>query len=216
MAQKRDPYPLQWPDGWERTINRSIPKFSAENFARIRDRVIRSLRKRGSNVVITSDLPTRGDGLPYADARCKDPGVAVWWVEKGKEMVVACDRWRLLPYNLSAIDRTLEALRGIDRWGAATLVDKAFSGFAALPPPGGTSEGSDVVMAPAMPSWREVFDVATNLSDVLSKADIFNLVKGRYRSMIDRVHPDKAGAHADVNQTVILNAAFEAAQKELT
>ncbi len=214
MTQKRESYPLQWPEGWKRTVYRDHPKFQAKSFAQIRDSVIRQLQKRGSRIVITSDLPIRNDGLPYANGTCNDPGVAIWWVEKGKEMVVACDRWRNINYNLSAIDRTLEALRGIDRWGASTLVDKAFAGFAALPPPGGTSTGTDEVMPPAMPNWRQVFDIATNLHDVLSKSDLLALVKSRYRILISQAHPDRGGN--DINQAVVLNAAVEAAEKELS
>ena len=74
----REPYPLQWPATWKRTesYKRTAPKFSSQ-FARDRDAVIRQLKRRGGNVVITSDLPTRNDGLPYANASCTDPGVAV-------------------------------------------------------------------------------------------------------------------------------------------
>ena len=213
MSNKREPYPLQWPDGWKRATSRGRPLFSAGSFSRIRDSVIRQLGKRGSNIVITSDLPTRNDGLPYANASCEDPGVAVWWVEKGKEMVIACDRWRHINYNLSAIDRTLEALRGIDRWGASTLVDKAFSGFAALPPPGGTSNGTDTVTTPALPPWREVFEVPGVFEEQMSKSDLFAFIKHRYRERILKAHPDHGGN--DINQAVILNAALEAAEKEL-
>lgn len=213
MTQKRVAYPLQWPEGWKRTISRGMPKFEASNFGRIRDRVMRRLRARGSYCVITSDLPLRSDGMPYADARCQDPGVAVWWVEKGKEMVIACDRWRSLSHNLSAIDRTLEAMAGIERWGADTMVDRVFSGFAALPPPGGTSDGTDSVMPAAMPNWREVFEFP-GVFEQLGPSDKLAFVKLRYRERIALVHPDKGGN--DMNAAVILNAAMEAAEKELT
>lgn len=209
MSNKRESYPLQWPEGWKRTIGRGKPLFAEQGFARMRDSVIRQLRKRGSNVVITSDLPLRQDGLPYANANCPDPGIAVWWVEKGKEMVIACDRWRTINFNITAIDRTLEALRGIDRWGASTLVDKAFSGFAALPPPGGT----DFVQTPAMPPWHVVFEIPDAYRESMSKSELLGFVKMRYRDRIKRVHPDLGGN--DINQAVILNAALEAAEKEL-
>ena len=101
----RSSYPLQWPPGWPRTRNRpKRPAFIAQ-FARDRDHVIHQLRKRGSaRIVITSDLPVRNDGLPYANASCSDPGIAVWWVEKGRERVMACDRWPSVAFNLRALD----------------------------------------------------------------------------------------------------------------
>ena len=135
----RSPYPLQWPEGWKRTVNRQgrgtspgQAKFEGQ-FARDRDSVIRQLKRRGSNIVITSDLPTRNDGVPYADAFARDPGIAVYWVEKGHERVIACDRWKTHALNMRAIDLSLEALRGLDRWGASEMVERAFAGFAALP-----------------------------------------------------------------------------------
>lgn len=210
--QKRSSYPLQWPEGWKRHVNRGMPPFSANNFGKIRDSILRRLRKRGTYAVITSDLPVRNDGQPYADARCQDPGVAVWWVEKGKEMVIACDRWKSLSHNLSAILRTLEAMDGIQRWGADSMVDRAFAGFAALPPPGATSDGTDEVMPAAMPNWREVFNFP-GAFESLSASDKLAFVKLRYRERISQAHPDRGGD--DINQAVILNAAMEAAEKEL-
>jgi hypothetical protein len=37
--------------------------------------------------------------------------------------------------NLAAIAATLEAMRAIDRHGGATILNRAFTGFTALPPP---------------------------------------------------------------------------------
>ena len=209
--QKRQPYPLQWPEGWKREKFRTRPIFHANHFAQIRDSVIRQLRKRGSNVVITSDLPLRNDGLPYANGRCEDPGVAVWWVEKGKEQVLACDRWNHINYNLSAIDRTLEALRGIDRWGTSSIVDKAFAGFAALPPPGHTSNGTDTVAPIAMPDWREVFGISDALTTLPSR-ELLAVVKLRYREQMQSAHPDRGG-HAEL--ATVLNHAMAETEREL-
>ncbi len=209
---KRPSFPLQWPEGWKREVNRSRPKFIEGHFAIVRDSVVRQLERMGGrHVVITSDLPTRADGLPYANARCEDPGIAVYWVKRGHEHVIACDRWRTIGYNLRSIDMTLAAMRGIDRWGSATMVEKAFAGFAALPP-GSTAEYLPPAPAPAVRPWRAVFDIATNLSDVLTKADLLALVKSRHRSMITVHHPDKGG---DAAIAAELNAALAEAEREL-
>ena len=205
-ATKRDPYPLQWPDNWPRTDNwrRSTPKFLAR-FAQDRDSVVRQLKmRRASNIVITSNLPTRlKDGLPYANATCQDPGIAVWWVEKGREMVLACDRWKHVTFNVRAIDMTLEALRGVDRWGTSKMVEQAFAGFAALPPPGGTSE-------PAPRTWREIFQVVAFTT--LAPKDLLAVVKSRHRVMIQEAHPDAGGSGALAAE---LNAALDQAEREL-
>lgn len=202
---KRAPYPLQWPEGWTRTKFRDRPKFGAM-FARDRDTVLRGLRKRGSHVVITSDLPTGNNGLPYANARCDDPGIAVWWVEKGHERVIACDRWSRIDFNMRAIELTLKAMRGLERWGAGQIVERAFAGFAALPPGAGASAG-----ARPKRSWREIFDMPGSEAG-LDGAERAMLVKARHRKLMQEHHPDHGG---DGVLAADLNVALAEALEEL-
>jgi hypothetical protein len=195
---KRTPYPLQWPEGWKRTTYRGVPKFTGQ-FSRDRDSALWQLNKRGAaNAVITSDLPTRNDGLPYANATCSDPGIAVWWIEKQKEQVIACDRWRTVAQNMRAIVLSLEALRGLDRWGSSQMVERAFAGFAALPP--GGAERVTVL------NWRHVFGFADLAQPPLSS------VKAAYRDLIRVVHPDAGGSH---ERAAEVNAALAEAEREL-
>src|SRR4051812_44885444 len=111
-AAMKQPYPLQWPAGWPRADvrhGRGTLSYQAKfdtAFTRDRDSVIRQLKKRGTNIVITSNLPTRGDGLPYEGNYGGDPGIAVYWVEKSTERVIACDRWKTPALNLRAIEMT--------------------------------------------------------------------------------------------------------------
>jgi hypothetical protein len=197
---KRSPFPLAWPDGWARTVNalRSKPKFSTM-FTRDRDAVIRQLSKRGHGIAITSNLPTRNDGLPY-NAGADDPGVAVYWTERGRERVIACDRWRLAADNMRAIDMSLVAMRALDRFGASGMVERAFDGLAL--PAGATP-------LPRKP-WREVFGV--ELID-LEGAEMLALVKLRYRKAIAVAHPDHGGAIDDAAE---LNTAMADAERELS
>jgi hypothetical protein len=37
--------------------------------------------------------------------------------------------------NIYAIAKTIEALRGIERWGSGSMVEQAFTGFVTLPAP---------------------------------------------------------------------------------
>lgn len=209
---KRSPYPLQWPDGWPRTKWTERPKFIEGHFAMVRDSIVRQLkRKGGSHIVITSNLPTRADGLPYANARCDEPAVAVYWVEKGQERVIACDRWRTVGYNLRAIDKTIEAIRGVDRWGTGTMVEKVFAGFAALPA-GSGDEHVPPASAPTVRPWREVFDIPGVFIDHMAKPELFALVKLRHRERIVLAHPDKGGDPAIAAE---LNAALDAAERDL-
>ncbi len=215
---KREPFPLQWPDGFPRTMNadRMRSRFGVRgqvSFSQARNEMLDELERLGAaNVVLTSDLPVRNDGLPYASSRAgDDPGVSVWFVlpdSKGKlhERVFPCDKWKTHAENMTAIARTVEAMRGMDRWGVGQVVDRAFAGFAALPP------GPTGTIPPATPKkpWREVlggFPAAE-----LAKEDLLAIAKTRHRKLIATAHPDAGGSHELAAE---LNAAIAEAEAEL-
>lgn len=218
---KREPFPLQWPEGWKRTHphNRQRSKFGFRNsgqvpFAKARMDLLAELERLGAaNVVITSDLPTRLDGLPYANGRADDPGIAVWFAlrngSRWEERVFACDKWLSPAENMQAIALSVEAMRGLARWGAGDVVTRAFSGFAALPAGGET--GAPQQPATVIRSWREVFEVE-QLVDVVAPRDLIAIVKSRHRDKIKQHHPDLGG---DPQIAIELNAALAEAEREL-
>lgn len=68
-----------------------------------------------------------------ADARPGSPGVVVYATHpKQGDLRFACDTYRTWYHNVRAIAMTLEALRGIARWGAVRD-EQQFAGFKALP-----------------------------------------------------------------------------------
>lgn len=126
-----------------------------------------------------------------------DVGVAVWWVAKDKSLrVLACDRWATLGENMHAIVLTLDAMRGLERWGAYTAEQAAEGAKLALPPPAG-SETID---------WRLV--LAVTGMDALPKADLLDIANARYR----RAAANASGDDAELRR---LNLAIEAARKDL-
>jgi hypothetical protein len=193
---KRSPFPLQWPEGLKRTRSRYSSAFAkGRGFNAARDGVLDELRLMGAaHVVITSNLPTNGRGLPHAVSagRLEDPGISIWWVKDGKEKVMACDRWPTCVENMHALELTIKALRGILRWGSTEMVEMAFAGFAALP-----AAPSPLGKRP----WREV----------LGDTSIEN-ARIRYRMLIRDRHPDMGGSHEAAAE---LNLAMEQAEKEL-
>jgi hypothetical protein len=58
---------------------------------------------------------------------------------------MAIDQYDRVEHNLAAIAATLDAMRAIKRHGGAEILDRAFTGFTALPAP----------MAGGKP-WRQV------------------------------------------------------------
>lgn len=188
-------FPLYWPDGQPRSTSRRdnwLLKLSAERAQwHLRD----ELRKMGATeVIVSTGVPLRKrDGMMHAAVEPADPGVAVYFTHGKRQLVIACDSYTKLRWNLRACGLTVEALRSIQRNGATELLERAFTGFAALPPKGGTSR-----------SWREVFDLGA--SATLDDA------KSVYRRLAATHHPDKGG---DREEWERINNAWAAAQKEL-
>ncbi|MFM0357966.1 hypothetical protein PQR12_31130 [Paraburkholderia nemoris] len=190
-------YPLQWPNGRARTpsYRRARANFTS-SFAVSRDNLIAEVRRLGGrNLVISTNIPLRQDGLPYASFRkIDDEGVAVYFTYNGEQMSFACDRWDRVEHNMHAIVKTIDALRGIARWGTGDMMKAAFTGFTALPAPG------------AARSWREVIGVGPDVRDLA-------VVRAEYRRRVQEHHPDRPGGSHDAMAE--LNTAFAAAEKEL-
>lgn len=82
---------------------------------------------------------------------------------------------------MRAIGKTVEAMRGIERWGASDMLDRAFTGFEALAAP---------------EQWWQVLGVGQSASrDEISRA---------YREKARTAHPDQGGSDAAMAR---LNAA---------
>jgi hypothetical protein len=169
-------FPLAWPEGWKRTpksLRRRLP--ADVPFGVARDRLFRELRLMGvteQTITISSDIPLRADGLPRADrGEPQDPGIAVYFKFDGRDLSFACDSYETTRDNLRALALTIEALRGIQRWGASDLMDRAFRGFAALP-------------EKATSPWRETLGFK---SDELVTHD---RIDARFRDLVKEHHPD--------------------------
>jgi hypothetical protein len=208
-------YPLTWPAGVKRSDYWRKANFFGTRTGQQIQAVLDELRKLGArNVVISSNMPVRPDGIPYADGPQQpngDPGVAVYWsvsMSVGGEWrlvpyCMPCDKWNRIADNLHAIALSINAMRGLDRWGAVT-VEQAFAGFAELPP--GQTEA-----APAARPWR---DVIGGPWPELPPDELLDLVRGRYRRSMKLVHPDIAGP-AGAAVSAELNVAMEEAEREL-
>jgi hypothetical protein len=139
MSDEYHAYPLSWPLGWKRHTTRIDSRFGKymrrPSVSAGSSLVLAELKRMGVpdfQVVISTNVSLRLDGLPYSNQRePNDPGAAVYWNDRGKRRVLACDKYRTVGENLYAIGKTIEATRAIERWGAVTT-DQAFAGYVAL------------------------------------------------------------------------------------
>lgn len=214
-------YPLAWPAGWKRTAPSqrerarfskgerqyaSSPNSDSRSWMRKRDltigdgtqRVLDALRILGvldGDAIISTNLQLRLDGLPRSGQSAPDdPGVCVYWERAGDhgQKCMAIDRYDRVADNLAAVAATLEAMRAIERHGGAQILDRAFTGFTALPAPGQTTARS----------WRDVLELNGDTS--IEKA------RENYRRLAGLRHPDRGGSHSAMAE---LNAAWAQAQE---
>lgn len=171
MSEPIQAYPLTWP-------NRPRTRWpEASNFRVTLGQAIKEVQREvnllgGTSLIISSNLPVKRDGMPYANSsQPQDRGVAVYFTYKKRPMCFACDRWKLVEENMRAIAKTIDALRGIARWGTGDMIQQAFTGFAALPAP---------------ESWWQVLRLS---GPNASAAEI----RSAHRRLISEHHPDNGG-----------------------
>lgn len=169
-------YPLCWPTGRPQTQYPARSRFSVR-LSVARDSLIAEIRILGGRqIIISTNIPVRLDGLPYASAKEPDnSGVAVYFTYRNEQVCFACDKWNRVKDNIQAVRKTIESLRGIARWGTGDMMERAFTGFAKLPDPDNT--GGE--------SWYVTLDCANT--------DNFESVQLAYRRAVSKSHPDKGG-----------------------
>lgn len=191
-------YPLQWPEGWARAATQERSRFGKfskpVSIGAATDFVISELGRMGIpswNIIISSDLRLRNDGLPYSNQRNpEDVGVSIWWRIDNARKVIALDKYDRIGDNIYAIGKTIEAMRGIDRWGSGEILERTFEGFEALPNPDNFN-------------WRDTLSYYGH--------DMSEL-KRHYHVAMRLSHPDAGG---NDEQAAAVNQAYDIGKKEL-
>jgi hypothetical protein len=205
-------YPLAWPAGWKRTaaVARQDAKFSRlDKRLTVADglgRVLAELGRLGvleDFVIVSTNVETRLDGMPRSgQPEPKDSGVSVYWQKGGPRgghatRCMAVDRYQRVADNLAAVAATLDAMRAIERHGGAAILDRAFTGFTALPPP---------IVASMKRDWQVVLELQGLLRP--TETD----VQKAYRRLAAKHHPDRGGKVGAMSE---INAARDEALQEV-
>jgi hypothetical protein len=151
-------------------------------------------RLGATDAILSSNCVLNLSGEPRGDRQPTDTGVALYFSLKGRPMVMATDYYSEVASNLRRLSLALAYLRGLERHGGATMMERAFTGFAALPDPN------------RVKTWRDVLciDPAT--------AATADLVEDRFREQARKHHPDVGGTDTAMAEVI---AAREAALREL-
>jgi hypothetical protein len=190
-------FPLCWPAGWRRTQpdRRIDAKFRVGGGYMAKrlevgdgvERIRGELKRMGIDlrtVIISTELRLRDDGLPYHRQATSsiDPGAAVYWQAKGGKVTrcMAIDIYDRIADNLAAIAATIDAMRAIERHGGATILERAFTGFTALPAPASQTAPHEVL----------------GVSEHATRGEI----EYAYRRLAQQMHPDVGGSHESMSR----------------
>lgn len=180
------PYPLVWPATWPRHTGTRQAWPSSGNAMSLGAALKEcqdELRRIGARNIVLSSNVTLGAGRPA------DPGVVAYCTYDGMQVAIPCDRWNTVAGNLRAIAKTIEAMRGMERWGAKHMIRAMLTGLTALP---GTR------------AWWDVLGVAQTAS--------IEEVEAAHRQAARKHHPDRGG---DPTAMAAINAARDAARAAL-
>jgi hypothetical protein len=190
--------PLCWPDNAPRTIpsHRRQPLFVEQSISyslhHLKSEINRLNKRRwdyqDESLIISTNLDLRLDGIPRSNqGEPNDTGAAAYFSlrfsRNGKEynrhVVLTCDRWCKVAFNLTAIAKDIEAQRARERWGCTT-VEQAFQGYLAIPERCGGL------------AWWDLLGVKPDVA----QQDI----KGAFRLLAKTRHPDVGGDRAEWNK----------------
>lgn len=158
--QRITSFPLLWPEGWPRTPGkqRAYGRFKTD-YDPARESLMKETKLLGAtNLIVSSNAPIKPDltfdvEAFYREVRAntepRDPGVAVYFHLRGHQRVFACDTWSSYFSNLQAINKTIQALRGVERWSTSEMLTRVYDGFKVMP------VGEDPLPAP----WWELLKV---------------------------------------------------------
>lgn len=167
-------YPVQWPIGWDKTRYRESAQFKVSYEQAEKELTGALERLDADSAYISTDQELRMDGRPRRDRPVSSPAVAVYFVRKGVQLCIPCDKFNTTRDNLRAIGLTLENIRQMERYGTSRTLEATLSGFAALPAEASPNAGPR--------AWYDVLQVNPDADE--------SVIKAAYRNLAAKYHPD--------------------------
>lgn len=193
-----DSYPLKWPSWIPRAKRNKRSRFNTKKSIAIQNLYYQLRLLKAKNIVITTNVETyrrRGVDIPYVNQNSDDPGVAVYFEYDNHEHCIPCDKWDVIYDNIHAIGKTVEAMRGIERWGTFEMMKATFQGFEALPP-----------------STGKIYGVENNRVDYFKDCNTIKELRQKYRELVKILHSDKGG---NDEEFTVMHQQYEKKKQEL-
>jgi hypothetical protein len=197
-------FPLHWPQGYPVTEKRLESNFKS-TLATARDGILNEIKllsgpDQAKKAIISTNMTVNKEGLLTGSGvmAYPNPGAAVYFTYQGEDKVIACDAWKYLHDNLRAVQLTIQAMRGLDRWKCTQILSRAMSDMKALPMQAGPDTGI---------TWWQILQVQPSASK--------DEIKEAYKRLAQYYHPDKPGTGNEAMFKVI-NEAYQKAIKNAT
>lgn len=174
-------FPLEWPVGQQRTAAPQRSRFENKTITVCKKALVDEVSRMAGTIaaiemVLSTNIPLRQDGEFRADYTKKtitDKGVSVFFERNGKKLCFACDRWQTVEENIWAIVKSLENMRGLERWGVSEMSDRAFTGFAQI----------------EAPKPLDIWKVLGFINPIKN----LQVIEAAYKHLSKRRHPDMPG-----------------------
>lgn len=177
-------YPLCWPEAQRRThiyATKSACIFKGSTVHTAVQDVLTELGRMGigrDDIVISTGIPTRLDGLPRSGVTPDEHGACVWFRRGGELRHIAVDAFDNPAGNLRAIALAIESIRRLERYGCAEAIQSAAVALLDAPQlPQVAGEGR----AP----WWVVLEV--------SESAPLEVAEAAYKALARKWHPDVEG-----------------------
>jgi hypothetical protein len=181
-------YPLEWPPGWPRTASAQRQRWpNPVGLGPALKELESEMRLLGVRQIVLSSNCSLGM------QNATDPGVVAYGFYDTQQIAVPCDRWSTVAANVRAIAKTINAMRGMERWGAKHMIKAMFQGFTAIRGPGPKP-------------WREVLGISPE-TPVSAE-----LIRERRIILARKFHSDHGGSDAMMAE---VNAAADRALQEI-
>ncbi|MEN0050630.1 MAG: DnaJ domain-containing protein [Bacteroidota bacterium] len=148
-----------------------------------------------SDIIITMNVPLTRGGMPFplGNVMAHQPeqvGVSVFFTKLNQRAGLCNDKWDMVQHNVRALKKTIEAFRGIERWGSQESLLNIMAN--------GLPDARPVDLAlPSMHNkqWWEILELGQSRSE--------KAILSAFKRLSQIYHPDKSGGSQEMFKILV-------------